>query len=219
MTCETVKQVLALLKESQIVFWDFDGVIKDSVMVKSAGYEKLFLPFGEDVVKRVNKHHNVHGGISRYEKIPLYLSWAGEPANPIQVQDFCDRFSDLVQQAVVDSPWVPGVCEYLSSHYADQCFVLITGTPQKEIEEILHALNITRYFRNVYGAPKAKTIMVKDVLERLSCPFEQALVIGDSGTDLEAAKNNNVAFLLRRTSLNKELQKQFTGPSFENLNL
>ena len=219
MTCETVKQVLALLKESQIVFWDFDGVIKDSVMVKSAGYEKLFLPFGEDVVKRVNKHHNVHGGISRYEKIPLYLSWAGEPANPLQVQDFCDRFSDLVQQAVVDSPWVPGVCEYLSSHYADQCFVLITGTPQKEIEEILHALNITRYFRNVYGAPKAKTIMVKDVLERLSCPFELALVIGDSGTDLEAAKNNNVAFLLRRTSLNKELQKQFTGPSFENLNL
>ena len=219
MTCETVKQVLALLKESQIVFWDFDGVIKDSVMVKSAGYEKLFLPFGEDVVKRVNKHHNVHGGISRYEKIPLYLSWAGEPANPIQVQDFCDRFSELVQQAVVDSPWVPGVCEYLSSHYADQCFVLITGTPQKEIEEILHALNITRYFRNVYGAPKAKTIMVKDVLKRLSCPFEQALVIGDSGTDLEAAKNNNVAFLLRRTSLNKELQKQFTGLSFENLNL
>ena len=219
MTCETVKQVLALLKESQIVFWDFDGVIKDSVMVKSAGYEKLFLPFGEDVVKRVNKHHNVHGGISRYEKIPLYLSWAGEPANPLQVQDFCDRFSDLVQQAVVDSPWVPGVCEYLSSHYADQCFVLITGTPQKEIEQILHALNISRYFRNVYGAPKAKTIMVKDVLERLSCPFEQALVIGDSGTDLEAAKNNNVAFLLRRTSLNKELQKQFTGPSFENLNL
>ena len=219
MTCETVKQVLALLKESQIVFWDFDGVIKDSVMVKSAGYEKLFLPFGVDVVKRVNEHHNAHGGISRYEKIPLYLSWAGEPANPLQVQDFCDRFSDLVQQAVVDSPWVPGVCEYLSSHYADQCFVLITGTPQKEIEEILHALNITRYFRNVYGAPKAKTIMVKDVLERLSCPFEQALVIGDSGTDLEAAKNNNVAFLLRRTSLNKELQKQFTGPSFENLNL
>ena len=219
MTCETVKQAHALLNARQVVFWDFDGVIKDSAMVKSAGYEKLFLQFGEDVVKRVKKHHNAHGGVSRYEKIPLYLSWAGEPANPLQVQDFCDRFSDLVQQAVVDSPWVPGVCEYLSSHYADQCFVLITGTPQKEIEEILHALNITRYFRNVYGAPKAKTIMVKDVLERLSCPFEQALVIGDSGTDLEAAKNNNVAFLLRRTSLNKELQKQFTGPSFENLNL
>ena len=219
MTCETVKQVHALLNARQVVFWDFDGVIKDSVMVKSAGYEKLFLPFGKDVVRQVNEHHNVHGGISRYEKIPLYLSWAGEPANPIQVQEFCDRFSNLVQQAVVDSPWVPGVYEYLKSHCTDQCFVLITGTPQNEIEQILHALNIDRYFRNVFGAPKAKSIMVKDVLERLGCQPERALVIGDSGTDLEAAKNNNVAFLLRRTSLNQELQKQYAGPSFENLNL
>jgi phosphoglycolate phosphatase-like HAD superfamily hydrolase len=219
MTCETVKQIHALLNARQVVFWDFDGVIKDSVMVKSAGYEKLFLPFGVDVVKRVNEHHNAHGGISRYEKIPLYLSWAGEPANPIQVQEFCDRFSNLVQQAVVDSSWVPGVCEYLKSHYTDQFFVLITGTPQGEIEQILHALNIARYFRNVYGAPNAKSIMVKDVLERLGYQPERALVIGDSGTDLEAAKNNKVAFLLRRTSLNQELQKQYTGPSFENLNL
>jgi phosphoglycolate phosphatase-like HAD superfamily hydrolase len=219
MTCESVKQVHALLNRRQVVFWDFDGVIKDSVLVKSAGYEKLFLPFGKDVVKRVNNHHNVHGGISRYTKIPLYLSWAGEPANSIQVQEFCDRFSNLVQQAVVNSPWVPGVYEYLKSHYSDQCFILITGTPQKEIEQILHSLNIAKYFRDVYGAPKAKTIMVKDVLEQLTCPSEQALVIGDSGTDLEAAKNNNVTFLLRRTSLNQELQKQFTGPSFENLNL
>jgi phosphoglycolate phosphatase-like HAD superfamily hydrolase len=219
MTCETVRHIHALLKARQVVFWDFDGVIKDSVMVKSAGYEKLFLPFGEDVVKRVNKHHNVHGGISRFEKIPLYLSWAGESANPNQVQEFCDRFSNLVQQAVVDSPWVPGVCEYLRSHYVDQCFVLITGTPQKEIEQILHTLNITQYFRDVYGAPKSKTIMIKDVLERLGCLSDQALVIGDSGTDLEAAKNNNVDFLLRRTSLNRELQKRFAGPSFENLNL
>jgi phosphoglycolate phosphatase-like HAD superfamily hydrolase len=219
MTCETAKHIHSLLKARQIVFWDFDGVIKDSVMVKSRGYEKLFLPFGEDIVKRVNKHHNVHGGISRFEKIPLYLSWAGESANPNQVQEFCDRFSTLVQQAVVDAPWVPGVYEYLRSHYVDQCFVLITGTPQKEIEQILHALKITQYFRDVYGAPKSKTIMIKDVLEHLGCLPDQALVIGDSGTDLEAAKNNNVAFLLRRTSLNQELQKQFSGPSFENLDI
>ena len=217
MTCESVKQAYALLKTRRSVFWDFDGVIKDSVMVKSAGYEKLFLPFGENVVKQVNQHHNAHGGISRYEKMPLYLSWAGEPADPIQVQEFCDRFSNLVQQAVIDSPWVPGVYEYFRSHYTKQCFVLITGTPQNEIEQILHALDIAHYFQDVSGAPKTKTIMVKDVLERLHCPPEQALVIGDSGTDLKAAEENNVAFLLRRTPLNQELQKQFQGSSFENL--
>ena len=44
MTYETIKKAYPLLKTMQVVFWDFDGVIKDSVVVKSKGYEKLFLP-------------------------------------------------------------------------------------------------------------------------------------------------------------------------------
>ena len=33
------------------IFFDFDGVIKDSVKVKSESFEKLFLPFGKKVAK------------------------------------------------------------------------------------------------------------------------------------------------------------------------
>ena len=61
-----VRQAYTLLKEKQIVFWDFDGVIKDSVSTKSMGYEKLFSRFGEEVVKRVNNHHAANGGVSRF---------------------------------------------------------------------------------------------------------------------------------------------------------
>ena len=204
---------------AKAIFWDFDGVIKDSVKVKTEGYEKLFAPFGEKVVKRVNRHHEDHGGVSRYEKIPLYLGWAGESTDSAQVQKFCDRFSNLVQQAVIDSPWVSGAYEYLKSNHARQCFILMTGTPQEEIEWILQSLDITHFFREVYGAPKTKAAIIDDVLQRLKYTPEQALVIGDSRTDLEAAEQNNVAFLLRRTPLNQELQKQFQGPSIENLNL
>ena len=42
--CESVEQSHALLKTKKVIFWDFDGVVKDSVEVKSTGYEKLFLP-------------------------------------------------------------------------------------------------------------------------------------------------------------------------------
>ena len=216
--CKTVKRTYILLKEKQVIFWDFDGVIKDSVAVKSLGYKQLFLPFGEEVVKLVNQHHEAHGGVSRYNKIPLYLDWAGEPANPIQIQDFCHRFSNLVQQAVIDSPWVPGVHKYLKSNHVRQDFILITATPQEEIEQILHTLELTSYFREMHGAPKTKSNVVKDALKRLHYFPDQALVIGDSETDFDAAKQNNVAFLLRRTTLNQKLQNQFQGPSFENLN-
>ena len=207
-----------LVKEYKIVFWDFDGVIKDSVDVKSLGYEKLFSSFGKEVVDRVNQHHEINGGVSRFEKIPLYLSWAGQSSNPTQVQKYCERFSKMVQQAVIDSPWVPGVHEYLKSNYSSQCFILITGTPQKEIEEIIGALDLNPYFREVHGAPKAKAAVVKDALNRFHYLPEQALVIGDSGTDLQAAQENKVSFLLRKTTFNQDVQKQFKGPSFTKLN-
>ena len=41
------------LKSAKIIFWDFDGVIKDSVEVKSAVFGQLFLPFGKIVAKKV----------------------------------------------------------------------------------------------------------------------------------------------------------------------
>jgi phosphoglycolate phosphatase-like HAD superfamily hydrolase len=207
-----------LLEEYKIVFWDFDGVIKDSVNVKSLGYENLFSSFGKELVDRVSQHHKVHGGISRFEKIPLYLNWAGQGSNSVRVQEYCERFSKLVFQAVIDSPWVPGVQEYLKINKSRQCFVLITGTPQEEIEQILKALKLASFFREVHGAPKKKAVVIKDILKRFQYLPDQALVVGDSGTDLQAAQENKVSFLLRKTSFNLDLQKQFRGPSFKKLN-
>jgi phosphoglycolate phosphatase-like HAD superfamily hydrolase len=209
--------LVKLVKEYKVVFWDFDGVIKESVAVKSIGYERLFMPYGEEIVERVRQHHKAHGGISRYEKIPLYLSWAGELVDEVRFQNFCDKFSDLVRQAVIDAPWVPGVREYLEAGHTRQYFVLMTATPHEEIEQILHALDIFHYFREVYGASKAKTMVVKDVLNRLHCLPGQALVVGDSDTDFSAAEENNVSFLLRRTPFNQDLQERFRGSSFESL--
>lgn len=199
------------------MFWDFDGVIKDSVSAKARAFEEVFACFGPIVAQRVRQHHESHGGVSRYQKIPLYLRWAGQSATEAQVQEFCDRFSTQVLQAVLASAWVPGVREYLDSHREDQCFVLLTATPQEEIERILRALKLSEHFREVYGAPTPKADAVAVVLNRRGCPPDQALVIGDSTTDLEAAVANHVPFLLRRATYNNALQQRFSGPTFDNL--
>ena len=94
MTDEAFEEVYGLLKEGRVVFWDFDGVIKDSVLVKSKGYEKLFLPFGKEVVDRVNQHHENNGGVSRYEKI--HYIWVGRvnPLIPIRFRIFVTDFQN-----------------------------------------------------------------------------------------------------------------------------
>lgn len=206
------------LRAASLIFWDFDGVIKDSVEVKTTAFERLFLPYGAEIARRVRRHHEANGGVSRFDKIPLYLTWAGEPANPAQVEAFCDLFSQAVLQAVIDAPWVPGVCEYLLRHCAEQYFVLVTATPQEEIEQILAALELTHCFREVHGAPTKKASAIEAVLARQKCAPERALMIGDAETDLRAAQANAVPFLLRRTPLNLSVQASYGGPMFYDLN-
>jgi phosphoglycolate phosphatase-like HAD superfamily hydrolase len=197
------------------IFWDFDGVIKDSVGVKSEAFERLFEPFGRDVAARVRTHHEAHGGMSRFEKLPQYLEWAGQPADETNVARYCELFSREVRQAVIDAPWVPGAREYLEANHARQRFVLVTATPQEEIEDILEALRIGEWFREVHGAPTTKADAVRGALRRWNCPPEDALLIGDATADYEAARAAGVGFLLRRTGLNVALQREHRGAQCE----
>lgn len=206
------------LRAASLIFWDFDGVIKDSVGVKTDAFERLFLPYGTEIASRVRQHHEANGGVSRFEKMPLYLTWAGELVSPAQVEAFCDRFSQSVLQEVIDAPWVSGVREYLLQHCAEQYFVLVTATPQEEIEHILVALELAHCFREVHGAPTQKASAIRAVLARQKCVPDQALMIGDAETDRQAAQANAVPFLLRRTPLNHSLQASYGGPMFDDLN-
>lgn len=214
---ETVIQAEAILQRAAVVFWDFDGVIKDSVVAKSVALEQLFLPYGRDLANRVRQHHETHGGVSRYKKMPIYLDWAGETGTAAQIEEFCDRFARLVRQSVIDSAWVPGVREYLQDRHARQHFVLVTATPQAEMLQILDALGIAHCFREVHGFPTPKAEAIREVLPRLQCSPEQALVVGDSEADFDAATVNNVPFLLRRTPLSSDLQRRYHGLYFDNL--
>lgn len=204
------------MKEHSVVFWDFDGVVKESVSVKTAAYERLFEPFGADIAARVREHHECNGGMSRFDKIPLYLEWAGRASNQAEVGSMCESFSAAVRQAVIDSAWVPGAREYLRDNHERQRFVLITATPQAEIEDILRTLHIGRWFREVHGAPTSKAVAVASVLARWACRPGDALLIGDSESDYKAAAITGVRFLLRRTALNLALQRAYAGPQCEN---
>ena len=56
----------------QAILLDFDGVLAESMNIKTEAFAQLFEPFGDEIVKKVVKHHIKHGGISRYKKIKYY---------------------------------------------------------------------------------------------------------------------------------------------------
>jgi len=207
-----IENVYKLEKKYKYIYFDFDGVIKDSVGVKSSAFEQLFSPFGSEVSKKVRRHHESHGGMSRYDKLPIYLLFAGQDLSDNVLKEYSESFSRLVKQRVIDSEWVPGVLEYLYKQCDKYTFFLVTATPQLEIEEILASLDIQRFFDRVTGAPTKKGDAIKSILEDFSIKPENSVMIGDSDSDYKAALVNDVPFILRRTELNKKLQEQLDCP-------
>jgi len=202
--------MLSFLKKKKIIFWDFDGVIKDSVEVKTKAFEMLFKKFGGEMATRVVKHHTENGGMSRFDKFPLYLEWAGIKCTPEILHQYCSDFAALVEDAVVNSAWVEGIEKILNGN-TDQLYILVTATPQDEIMRILNRLSIASCFAAIFGAPIAKAEGILLSLEKFSIQPEEALMIGDARADLAAAQKCGIDFLLRRTPENEISMPGYTG--------
>ena len=209
--------MINIIDSKKIVFWDFDGVIKESVEVKTNAFRELFRSFGEEVMEKVTNHHINNGGMSRFNKIPIYLQFAGILPTEKMINEFCNQFAVLVENAVVNADWVAGVQQVLlNSKKENQHFVLVTATPQDEIERILTRLNITNLFSKIFGAPMTKSDAINVCLKFYSVKADESIMIGDSLADFEAAQKTGADFLLRRTPENLISMEHFSGNFINN---
>jgi len=204
-----------ILRSYKAIFWDFDGVIKESLEIKGSAFYELFRPFGEKVAQRVYDHHLSNGGMSRMNKMPLYLEWAKQKTSTETVDEFCSRFGKIVLKAVVEAPWVPGVEAFLRTNPYYQQFFLVSATPQEELEEILEQLQLMTCFLKVFGSPINKADAIQLTLKGFELTASQCLMIGDAMSDLRAAEFNAVPFLLRRHTTNAETFSSYSSFSIE----
>jgi len=213
----TATETYSFISRYSNIFWDFDGVIKDSLGVKSRAFYELFRPFGEDIAVEIVQHHEKNGGVSRFEKIPIYLEWSGITPEKCSIQHYCDKFSELVVEAVINSNWVDGVYDFIKSNYCKHNFFLVSATPQEEIEFICEKLNLTDNFLSIHGSPYKKFDVVSQLLLDYECQPSQALFIGDAVSDMSAAQSNGIEFLLKKTVLNSDLQHSYNGPKWSSI--
>ena len=198
------------------IFFDFDGVIKDSVEVKKLAFIELFQSFETNILNKIEKHHISNSGMSRYEKIPIYLKWAGKENTESEIENYAEKFSLLVKERVISSNWVDGVESFIKSKTNSQLFFILTATPQDEIEEILDKIKIRHLFDEVIGSPMKKIDAIKIILSSYYIAPSNSVMIGDSKVDFDAALYNSVPFILRRTSINKKLQNSLNCRMIDN---
>lgn len=189
------------------ILFDFDGVLCESVSIKTDAFYELYLPYGEKIAQKVKKHHIANGGMSRYDKFKyyektfLYKSTISE----VKLKTLSEHFSKLVKQKVIHAPFVEGAVDFLKNNANDyQCFI-VSATPMEEMIEIAKSKQIAHYFQDIFGSPKTKIEWGEYIINKYNINVEETLFIGDAQSDYKAAKFHGMHFLLRETDENENL--------------
>jgi len=179
------------------LFFDFDGVIVDSIATKTEAFRILFKDYPDAVIQKVLEYHKQHGGISRVDKIALaHEQYLGSPLSKADLKEWSNRYSELVVEKVIEVPWIKGAIEFLDSFLDNGVHIfVISGTPELELKHIIKKRQIEKYFLESLGSPIRKTPHIRRILDQYKLRPEECVFIGDALTDREAAQETDLHFV------------------------
>ena len=188
------------------VFYDFDGVIADSVETKVNAYRIMFGYLGAEAVDKILDYNFQHGGLSRYVKFQwTYDTIIKQPLSDEMMQSLGRQFSEIVEHEVVKCPYIEGAIESIDwLHKWNVPMYIVSGTPQDELRRITAARGLDPKFTGVFGSPRLKPDIVRAVLAERGFSPGRCLFIGDAMTDYKCANETGLQFLgiVKPTELN-----------------
>jgi len=194
-----------------IIILDFDGVILESVDVKTQAFKDLF-SFTPQHVDEIVKFHVKNGGMSRFDKFRyFYKNILKEPLSNEQYDFLCNRFSEQVFEGVLKSTFVPGADNFLKYFSTKTYLFVASATPASELIEIIRQRDLLDYFKAIYGAPRTKQECIEEILINMNCPKENAIFVGDALNDYKAARKSGVRFVGRVKSGDTNIYKELNG--------
>lgn len=198
------------------IMLDFDGVIAESVDVKTGAFREIFSRY-TDNVEPVVSYHLQNNGISRFIKFRhIWENILMKPYDKEVELTLGKEFSAAVTEKVVNSPFVGGALDFLNAYYKIIPLYVASAVPEEELKTIVERKGIGKYFTGLYGyPPTTKSEAIRDVMRRQSVDAGNIVFIGDSHEDMKAANDMGAIFLARH---NKENFDDTTAPLFYDLN-
>lgn len=194
--CKPLRVSTLNMSKYQALFFDFDGVLADSVMVKTKAFRALYEPYGPEIQAKVVEHHLLNGGMSRFEKFRHYSQeFCGQPLSENTARELCKRFALLVVDAVTTAPEIAGALAFVQAQSKEKPCFIVSGTPELELIQIVSNRGLTPYFKEVLGSPVGKTDNTSKLLEKYKLSPGCCLFLGDSTSDYRAAQRTGTDFL------------------------
>lgn len=180
------------------ILFDFDGVIVDSMAVRDEGFKEIARAAtnNESIVEEFIAYHRYNGGLSRFVKIKyLYENMLGKEISEEQILAFATDFSNLMKSKLTDKKIImQETVNFISNNYNNYNFHIVSGSEHKELNYLCKELNLAEFFLSIKGSPTHKNILVEDIMENYNYEKYETILIGDSITDYEAARNSDIKF-------------------------
>ena len=172
-----------------LIVFDCDGVILESVDVKTRAFARIGAEFGQEASARLVVYHQMHGGVSRYKKFEwLYREVLGRSLAKEELEILGEKFAALAFDEVMRSSLVPGVQEVLDRWHGRVPMYVASGAPSAELARILAERDLRKYFAGIQGSPPGKAELLRGIVTGVCVYPGDAIMIGDSMTDQYATE-------------------------------
>lgn len=180
----------------KVIFFDFDGVILDSMLVRDYGFRKIFENYPIELIDKFIGYHRYNGGLSRFHKIKyFYNTFLKEEIAEDKIQDYAYKFSKIMKSELVNKKYlIKETIDFIKNNYRLYNFHIVSGSEENELKYLCNQLEISNYFKSINGSPIDKNNLIKNVLKEKKYNPLNCILIGDSINDYDAARINKIKF-------------------------
>ena len=111
----------------------------------------------------------------------------------------------MVVDEIIKVPFVDGAKKFIEDNNRRYLMFISSATPSDEINYICRQRKIANYFQGIFGSPDSKSEHISFIMGNWSLNNREIVFIGDSPSDLNAAKTHNLAFIARLSSVSNNL--------------
>lgn len=201
------------MNKYRAILFDFDGVILDTLHAKGRAFAKLFCNDEGEIFKEVMAFHLERGGVNRVDKIKLlYEKLHGTSISEELLSQHLNKLKTYMRECLFECPPIDNaVLEVVQSLSTSTLLWVVSAAPKDEVEPLCVHLGIHSCFRGIYGNSK-KTEVISNVLKQEEFKPSEVLFIGDAEEDFNAARANQVDFVLKRNFNNPtQFSQNFSG--------
>ena len=181
--------------------FDLDGTLVDTAPDLLVALNFVLVREGRRPVNLVDLRTLV--GFGARTLLAEAFKMTGDPADPARLEDLRDAFIVHYRDHIADgSRPFPGVVETLEAFQAEGARMgVLTNKPHELTDLLIRKLGLENYFGAIFGQgrrpyTKPDARIFPDVVDELGGPGAGALMIGDSVTDVQTARNAGVPVIL-----------------------